>query len=146
MEPFNPSPLRAYLYALGAMVVALAAEGALLPAVQIAPDFLLFAATAAVALLFCAYAAVQCSTTTYTISGDSLIMRRGLISTVEKTIPIKNIDNIEVKISLFGRLLGLADVYVDTPGGYGYELVMKDVPQLSADVLVDQVEKLKQGA
>lgn len=146
MESFHPSPLRAYLYALGAMLLAFAAESSLLPLVQINPDFLLFAATAAIALAACAYAAAQCHATAYSLEDGSLSMHSGILSSREKVIPIKNIDNVEVRVSAFSRLLGVADVYVDTPGGTGYELAMRDVPQDSADMLLGQVEKIKTGA
>ncbi|MCX8194559.1 MAG: PH domain-containing protein [Candidatus Micrarchaeota archaeon] len=80
---------------------------------------------------------------TYTMSDDAITMEKTFLSSFKHTIPFKSIDNIFTKASAVDRLLSLADVYIDTPGGFGFEMVMHDIPQEVADELLAAVKKVK---
>jgi putative membrane protein len=99
----------------------------------------------ALLLLYAAAATFRSRLTTYSLEATSLFMEKKFLSTEKQLIPIKSIDNLRIKESFLGRLLGIADIYVDTPGGEGYELLMHDVPHSLAQELVEEVEKVKGG-
>ncbi len=145
MQKFHPSVKRAWLFAaIGFAAVSLMAM-ALTTYFQVGIDGVIVVAFAAVvAGLYGASQTAIASLTTYSLENDTLIMERSAISVERQVIPIKNIDNLHTKSSLIGRLLSITDIYVDTPGGFGYEMVMRDVPQAAADELLGKVEKLKQ--
>ncbi|MEM2138308.1 MAG: PH domain-containing protein [Candidatus Anstonellaceae archaeon] len=142
MQKFHPSPLRHYAYGIAAAVFALAivhvaASASLVP---------FFPALAALLLFLAAYMALatfRARLTAYTFDGSTLVMERTFISSEKRMIPIKSVDNVHIRISLLGRVLGVSDIYVDTPGGDGYELAMKDIRQPIADALLSEVAGAK---
>jgi uncharacterized membrane protein YdbT with pleckstrin-like domain len=148
MQKFHPSMVRPLIYGTAVFLIVFASasffssslggvktEWWLIPAVS-----LLIGALAA------AKGVAEALTTTYSLENGSLKMERGFISSESQVIPVKNIDNLRIKISVIGKFLSLADVYVDTPGGDTFEMVMTDVPQKAAEELADEVENLKKGA
>jgi len=144
MQKFYPSPLRHYAYGAAAAVFGLAIVHAAATA-SLVP---FFPALAALLLLFAAYVAIatfRVRLTTYTFDGNTLAMERTFISSEKRLIPIKSVDNVHIRISPLGRILALSDIYVDTPGGDGYELVMKDICQPIADALLSEVAGAKGG-
>lgn len=146
MESFHPSASRAWLYAAAAFVAVSLLAMALTSFFQAGIDGVPIVAFAAlIALLYAASATAIATLTTYSLESGSLVMERSAISVSKQIIPIKNIDNLHTQASIIGRLLSITDVYVDTPGGFGYEMVMRDVPQAAADELLSLVQKEKQG-
>lgn len=146
MEPFHPSASRAWLYSAAGFAAASFFVMALTSFFQVGIDGVLIVAFAAViALLYAASATAIAALTTYSLEGGSLIMERRAFSVSKQVIPIKSVDNLHTQASVVGRLLSITDVYVDTPGGFGYEMVMRDVPQPAADALLSLVQKEKQG-
>ena len=97
------------------------------------------------ALAYCAAAAAIATRTSYFIEKESLVMERDLISYARKVIPLRSIDNLHIKTSFFGKFLKISDVYVDTPGGEGFELAMHDIPDSLAVELASLVEGFKAG-
>lgn len=146
MEPFHPSAKRAWLYATAAFVLASAAIMAITESFQVGIDgVFIIAGAAAIAFLYAASATAIATLTTYSLDNGSLAMERNAVSVYRHVIPIKSIDNLHTRASLIGRMLSITDIYVDTPGGFGYEMVMRDVPQAAADELMGQVQELKKG-
>jgi uncharacterized membrane protein YdbT with pleckstrin-like domain len=144
MQKFHPSAKRAWLYAVVGFVLFSALAMALTAYFAVGIDGVFLVAFAAViAFLYAASATAVATLTTYSLENDTLSMERSAISVSKQIIPIKNIDNLHTQASIVGRLLSITDVYVDTPGGFGYEMVMRDVPQAAADELLGQVEALK---
>ncbi len=146
MESFHPSAKRAWLYSTAAFVLASAALMAITASFQVGVDgVFLIAGVAVIAFLYAASATAIATLTTYSLDNGSLVMERSAISVSKQIIPIKNIDNLHTQASVIGRLLSITDIYVDTPGGFGYEMVMRDAPQASADVFLALVQKEKQA-
>ncbi|VVB65514.1 Bacterial PH domain protein [Candidatus Gugararchaeum adminiculabundum] len=83
--------------------------------------------------------------TTYRLTNKELSVTTGFLFTKCKSVPIETVDNISTKRDLIDSLFGLVDIYVDTPEHYGYELVMKHVPQKKAkrmlEILSDLTDK-----
>jgi len=144
MLMFHPSSKRSWLYSAAAFVLVSAAIMAITVWLQVGIDgVFLITGAAAIAFLYAAAATAIAKLTTYSLDGDSLVMERVSVSVSKQVIPLKSIDNIHTKSSLAGRLLLITDIYVDTPGGFGYEMVLRDVPQGAANQLMEQMQKLK---
>jgi uncharacterized membrane protein YdbT with pleckstrin-like domain len=54
--------------------------------------------------------------TRYAISNKGLLMRKGIITTNIKTVPFKHVTSIEVRETLFGKILHYAHLLIDTSG------------------------------
>ena len=146
MEKFHPSAKRSWLLGLAGLIAALAAVQAILPLLQLPLNPLVaFLPVLAFAAVYLAVSTATAYLTTYCLENGAIVMEKKMLSEDRQIIPIKNIDNLHIKSGLLGRLLSLSDVYVDTPGGFGYEMVMYDIPNTIADVLIDEVEKIKKG-
>ncbi|MFH1447935.1 MAG: PH domain-containing protein [Candidatus Micrarchaeota archaeon] len=63
----------------------------------------------------------------YLISKEEIIVRGGIINRTTRSIPIANIDNLTINRTLSDRFIGIGTISIDTPGGTGYELVLKYV-------------------
>ncbi len=146
MEKFRPSYLPGLLYGAAVFVIMSAIAQAFSSILGISllvawwVPYALFFLIGAVAAL---YKAAPAFTTTYSLEGSSLVMEKSFIVSDKKIIPIKSVDNLHITVSVLGRLLNLSDVYVDTPGGEGYELYLRDIPAASAQQLAEEVEKAK---
>lgn len=74
----------------------------------------------------------------YSISGDELVVRKGLIFRSLRTIPLHRIQNVDLTQNLFHRMIGVAEVRVETAGG--------SEPEAKLRVLsLKQVEALRHG-
>lgn len=144
MQKFHPSPRRHYVYGMGlfllaAVLVYFASTASIIPFIPSLLALFIFLAAYAAAATF------RAKLTTYSLDGNSLVMERAFLTSEKQIIPVKNIDNLRITESPLGRILGVSDVYVDTPGGEGYELLMRDVPQSLAQQLAEEVQQVKGG-
>ncbi|MBI4148701.1 PH domain-containing protein [Candidatus Woesearchaeota archaeon] len=53
----------------------------------------------------------------YTLSQDSVVIRRGIIWQTETMIPIQRVQNVEVERGLLAQLFGFSTVYIYTAAG-----------------------------
>ncbi|WP_273844345.1 PH domain-containing protein [Rubrobacter calidifluminis] len=70
--------------------------------------------------------------TTYEVSGDSFLLRRGVLSKNEMTIPLQRIQSVDVVQGVPQRILGVVEVRVETAGG-GSRSPEAVLPALSRD-------------
>lgn len=146
MEKIHPSPTPGIVCGALLLAAVFAFLGAALASLQVQNALFIAVIAGAIAGGSCAALSVIWSLRTfYCIENGALMMQSGFLSLEKKLIPIKNIDNLHIKVSLMGRLFSIADVYVDTPGGDGYEMVMRGIPLKAAEIIEDQVEKARQG-
>lgn len=74
-------------------------------------------------------------TTTYGIQGGSLIVRTGLLTKQERTIPLDRIQNINLRRPFVHRLLGLVDVQIETASGTGVEASLSALSEDQAEAM-----------
>ncbi len=79
--------------------------------------------------------------------GDSeVISFKGVINIRRTSIPFENIDNVRVEAPLLSRILGLVNVYIDTPGQKGVEVTLKDVSKEDFSSFYKELrEKMKEA-
>jgi membrane protein YdbS with pleckstrin-like domain len=63
----------------------------------------------------------------YTISGETIESREGLIGRKVKSIRVQDLRNINVNQSLWQRLMGVGDVEFSSAGGSGIEVTFRGV-------------------
>ncbi len=63
----------------------------------------------------------------YTINGETIESREGLIARKVKSIRVQDLRNINVNQSLWQRLLGVGDVEFSSAGGSGVEVTFRGV-------------------
>ena len=76
----------------------------------------------------------------YVFSEQEITVNQGVINRISRSVPVANVDNIAVQRNLVDLLLGVGSISIDTPGGTGYELVIKHV---EINLLKEVVEELK---
>jgi uncharacterized membrane protein YdbT with pleckstrin-like domain len=67
-------------------------------------------------------------TTAYTITGSGVSKKRGIFSTYLENIPYNKIQDIRLSQSFLGRILNVGNIYLDTAGTPGIEMVLRGVP------------------
>ncbi len=81
--------------------------------------------------------------TTYDISESDLISRFGVFAPDEHVIPIDEITDVHVDRSVFGIILGLGDINIDTPSAEkGYAISMKDIDAAELNKAVELLRNL----
>lgn len=65
--------------------------------------------------------------TRYTANPLQLVVEQGLLVRTKRSIPMNRITNFELIIPIHKRIVGLADLHVDTAGGSGVELKMNNL-------------------
>jgi len=78
----------------------------------------------------------------YTINGETIESREGLIARKVSSIRVRDLRNINVKQSLWQRLLGVGDVEFSSAGGSGIEVSFRGV---SDPLQVKQLAQRTQG-
>jgi putative membrane protein len=91
-------------------------------------------------------ALVRYFTFRYQLSSDELIIHRGLFGRLHRTIPIDSIQNIDLSQNIFHRLLGVAEVRIDTASGNEAEAVMRVLSMAEFRRLKDEVLAQKKEA
>jgi putative membrane protein len=77
----------------------------------------------------------------YELTEDSLDIASGVFSRREREIPLRRVQNVDVTRSLVARLLGLAEVDVETAGGGSTEANLRFVSREEADRLQEEVRE-----
>lgn len=63
----------------------------------------------------------------YHINDEEIAVEQGILNKKTRSVPVANVDNITIERSILDRLLGVGSICIDTPGGTGYELVLRHV-------------------
>jgi len=77
----------------------------------------------------------------YELTEDSLDISSGVFSRREREIPLRRVQNVDVTRSFVARLLGLAEVDVETAGGGGTEANLRFVGGEEADRLQEVIRE-----
>jgi len=77
----------------------------------------------------------------YELTEDSLDIASGVFSRREREIPLRRVQNVDVTRSLVARLLGLAEVDVETAGGGSTEANLRFVSREEAGRLQEEVRE-----
>lgn len=77
----------------------------------------------------------------YELTDDSLDIASGVFSRREREIPLRRVQNVDVTRSLVARLLGLAEVDVETAGGGSTEANLRFVSREEAARLQEEVRE-----
>jgi putative membrane protein len=93
-----------------------------------------------------AWAVIRYFTFTYRIENGELITRHGLLGRTERNIPLGRVQDIRIEQGVLHRLLGMADVFVETAGGRGPEaslsvLAKSEAERLRAAVFAAPVDR-----
>jgi putative membrane protein len=82
-----------------------------------------------------AWAVIKYFTFTYRIEEGELITKQGLLGRTERNIPLGRVQDIRIEQGVLHRLLGMADVFVETAGGRGPEASLSVLARTKADEL-----------
>jgi uncharacterized membrane protein YdbT with pleckstrin-like domain len=66
--------------------------------------------------------------TDYALTKTGVVKTRGLLSKDVATIPYGKIQDIRLKKSFLERILGIGNIYIDTAGENGIEMILRGVP------------------
>jgi uncharacterized membrane protein YdbT with pleckstrin-like domain len=81
--------------------------------------------------------------TTYDITDTDVTSRFGVFAPDEHVVPIDEITDIDVDRSVFGIILGLGDINIDTPSAEkGYEITMRDIDAAELNKAVELLRSL----
>lgn len=61
---------------------------------------------------------------TYIVSEQNIVTNEGIITKSVRTVPIKKIDNVTVRRTLYDLILGTGSILIETPAGPGPEITM----------------------
>lgn len=88
---------------------------------------LAIAAVLAVALLWLAVRYVKWATTSFVVTNERLVERRGVLSRTGRDIPLDRLTDISYKQTLMDRLTGCGDILLESAGRDSQE-VFEDLP------------------
>ncbi|MBX3289005.1 MAG: PH domain-containing protein [Acidobacteria bacterium] len=79
----------------------------------------------------------------YTLSDSKLEIDTGLISRTTVNVPLRRIQDVTVRASVFQRILGFGDIIVDNAGTDGTQVILKDIdaPRRYADMMLRQMRE-----
>jgi uncharacterized membrane protein YdbT with pleckstrin-like domain len=80
-------------------------------------------------LIVCLIIIVRHYSWQFTVNGDIIESRHGIIAREVRAIRVEDLRNINVKQSLFHRIIGIGDVEFSSAGDSGIEVVFKGVSQ-----------------
>lgn len=80
----------------------------------------------------------------YRFDETNLKITKGILKRSERDIPLKRVQNVDVKRNILNRLLGLAVVSLETAGGSTTEASLKFVDQEQAQEVKKRIRELKQ--
>ena len=98
------------------------------------------------ALLGAAYGVAYYLRFSYRLSGGSLSITSGVVGRREREIPLRRVQNVDLRQSILQRLLGLAVVRVETAGGGETEAVLDFVSRPEAERLQREIREGKRSA
>lgn len=82
----------------------------------------------------------------YQLTSDTFDIRSGVISRRHREIPYRRVQNVDISRDLLQRLVGIAQVNVETAGGSETEAVLRYVGYAEAKRLQDRLQLRKQAA
>lgn len=65
----------------------------------------------------------------FEVTDKRIVIRRGVLSKKERSVRLENILDVALDRSLFARMFGYGDIYVETAGSSGTEFVFKRIAQ-----------------
>ena len=80
-------------------------------------------------LLVPAYYHVRRNMLRYTLTDSKIEIDEGFLSQTTRNIPLRNIQDVTVKTTVFQRMLGFGDVVIDNAGGEGGTVVLDNIPE-----------------
>lgn len=81
----------------------------------------------------------------YELTDDTLDIASGVVSRRHREIPIRRIQNVDVSRNVVQRLLGIAQIDLETAGGSSTEASLRFVGRREAERLQDEIGRLKRG-
>ncbi len=81
----------------------------------------------------------------YELTGDSLDIASGVVSRRNREIPIGRIQNVDISRNVVQRLVGIAEIDLETAGGSSTEASLKCVSESEARRLQSEIGRLKRG-
>jgi putative membrane protein len=82
----------------------------------------------------------------YHVTADTFDIESGVLSRREREIPFERIQNVDIAQNVFQRLLGIAEVRLETAGGGGTEARLRYVNRSEANRLQELISDRKRGA
>ncbi|MFB6080828.1 MAG: PH domain-containing protein [Haloferacaceae archaeon] len=82
----------------------------------------------------------------YDLTPETFDIRSGVISRREREIPLRRIQNVDIRRNVVQRLLGIAAIDLETAGGGGTEAAVRYVPFAEAKRLQREIADLKRSA
>lgn len=131
-----PASLKSMLLPLVAVFVASSAE-------TTGRNFLIFAAVGAGLSLLGAI--LRYVSTRYGLVGDHLVIRTGILFKRRRSIPVERVQNIDLKRGVFHRMLGVAEVKVETAGSEGSEAHLRVVGTDAAELFRSDLLRRRSG-
>lgn len=94
-------------------------------------------------LLVPAYRHLKRNMVRYTLTDSKIEIDEGFISHTTRNIPLRNIQDVTVRASVFQRLLRFGNLVVDNAGGEGGATVLRNIPdpRRHADMLLRQLRR-----
>ncbi len=74
-------------------------------------------------------------TFSYRIEGDELVTQQGVLGRTERNIPLTRVQDIRIEQGVLHRMLGMADVHVETAGGQGSDASLSVLAKAEAERL-----------
>ena len=77
---------------------------------------------------------------------NHLVRRTGLFTKQERTIPLSKISDITLRQSFLGGIFGYGDLFIDTAGGPGMEVLTTGLGKArqAKDIIVDLIGKARE--
>ena len=96
-------------------------------------------------LLLPAYQHLKRNLVRYTLTDSKIEIDRGFISRTTRNIPLRNIQDVTVSISLLQRLLGFGDIVIQDASEQTAKTVLDDIPdpRRHADLLLRELRRWK---
>lgn len=82
----------------------------------------------------------------YRVTGTSLVLDSGVWRREHRVIPLARIQNIDLKRNVLQRMLGVAELHVETAGGESSEAALSVLGMREADALRSHLLELRAGA
>ena len=140
MQAFKPTP-KVHLaeVAIAASAVLVLANAALY--FLGAGEWIFWADAAILAIAAAAALAAVAAASVISIELDDkeIRMTTGVLSKTRVIIPLDKIDNITEKQNLLEGLLGVADLYLDTPATESYEMVLRDLQMSDSRAILKSI-------
>lgn len=79
----------------------------------------------------------------YTLTDSKIEIEEGFVSQTTRNIPLRNVQDVTVRATLFQRVLRFGDLVVDNAGGEGGATVLRNIPEprRHAEMLLKQLRR-----